>query len=96
MTLEYDFEATAMVLLSSSRTLRVIPTDHLERHVKECKESLNNATQFGAFIDPTAYREAQQSGKLEDSRLQLEIVEHLLAARKAMDTYEKEFPPQIR
>lgn len=75
-------------LQNIARQLALIPTAVLEQHVRESGASLRRADSLGAMLNPTAYRNALYSGEIQDARNQLEIVRHLLAARRAIDVRE--------
>jgi hypothetical protein len=76
-------------LRNIARQLAIFPTAEIERHVRQCQESLERAESIGPLLDPTAYLKAFEGGHLDDARRQLAIVKHLLAARKAIDEREK-------
>jgi hypothetical protein len=84
-----DRENIEFFLKSVCAGLGVLPTEDLERHVEECERSLSHVESFGCLMDPTAYLKDRDSGRIDDARLQLKIVKHLLAARKCLDEREE-------
>lgn len=82
-----DGEIQAL-LVSVSRLLTLIDTYDLQAHVEDCKRSLSRASSIGPLLDPTGYRNAMQTGQMEDAKHQLAIAESLLAARQAIDARE--------
>lgn len=77
------------LLRTTTATLAMIPTDRLEKYVREHDESLLRAKDIGPLIDPSAYLRSQADGSLNDALNQLTIVKHLLAARRAVDLRER-------
>ena len=70
------------------RTLALIPTGDLDKYVEAIRLQNFEFSNFGPILAPTAYRDAAQSGAIEDARIQLEITELLLEARKLIDDRE--------
>jgi hypothetical protein len=83
--LDIDTEVITMTLQGIARMLSVIPTEELEAHVKACRESLYNHTAFAPVLDPGAYLDNLRSGRIDSAKIQLELVEGFLQARRAMD-----------
>lgn len=83
----YDYEWTARAITAATTVLALISTEQLEQHVKDCQESLDGTT--GSIEMTLFWRE------MDMSRVQLELVRHLLAARRVVDEYEKQFPRDI-
>lgn len=81
-------EFITMLLRQAIQSLTFISTEDLEAHVRESRNSLNYTNSMGHILDPTGYRDALQSGQLEDARYQLEMVEHLLKVRQIVDERE--------
>jgi hypothetical protein len=84
-----DNDLATIVLRSAARTLAMLPTEQLARHVRDCEESLARAETIGCMFDPTACLNAANDGTLDDARLQWDIAKHLLAARRAIDKREQ-------
>lgn len=68
--------------------LALIPTEELEAHVRECRNSINRADNLGPILDPTGWMRSRHSGEFQDAKNQLAIAEALLVARKAIDQRE--------
>lgn len=86
--LELD-DTLTMVLRSVIQTLSYIMTEDLENHCNKAERQIMRADSMGAILDPTGYRDALQSGQIEDARYQLRMAQHLLAARKVLDERER-------
>lgn len=84
------------LLISVARTLALLDTNDLKRHVDECDKALNRLHSFGAILDPTAYRNSLQSGELEDAKHQLEITKGLLTAKEAIDKRENAIREHVK
>lgn len=81
-------ELVEPMLRSACTALAVIPLKDLEEHFEKCSKNLDMASSFGHFVDPTAWMKASTDGSFDDAEQQLEIVKHLLAARKAIEKRE--------
>lgn len=71
-----------------ARTLAMVPTQQLSDYVDKCHIDLSYADAVGPILEPTGYRDALQSGQLDDARNQLEIVDALLTVRMMIDKRE--------
>ncbi|MEO1290558.1 MAG: hypothetical protein AAFV93_22670 [Chloroflexota bacterium] len=65
--------------------LMLIDADELEQYQKAGERQFNNARDFGSILDPTAYRNAVQNGEMENQKLQIGIIKHLLETRKLIE-----------
>lgn len=81
-------EFIAMMLRQAVQALTFISTEDLEAHVRESRDSLRRADSMGHILDPTGYRNALQSGELENARYQLQMAEYLLKVRQIIDERE--------
>lgn len=77
-----------MVLQQAARMLAMIPTDDLERYVREGDGINSRHEAFAPVLDPGAYLDNMRTGKLEDAKNQGKIARALLEARKAIDVRE--------
>lgn len=81
-------EGVIALLQNVARQLALLPTAEIQKHADESAGNLSLAESIGCMFDPTSYLAAQRNGEMDDARHQLEIVRHLLAARKAIDKRE--------
>lgn len=77
------------ILVNAARMLILLDTNELEQYVQSMERQHSRASTIGAMLDPTAYREALDSGAKQDADNQLQIAKHLLDARKAIDKREQ-------
>ena len=86
--MDVNHEDMIAMLQNIVRMLALIPTEALEKHVEDNRSHLGSWDSIGSMIDPTAYRDALHSGRLEDAQNQLEITKYLLLARRSIDVRE--------
>lgn len=70
---------------SVAHVIAQLPLEELRAHVAACERSLERADSFGAILDPTGYRDALCSGRLDDAKDQITIARAILAAREAIE-----------
>lgn len=92
---EFETDDLKFMIVNIIRTIGLLPLDALETLVKETREAQRRFESFGWVTDPTRYRDMQQGGGMDQAKMELEIMEHILAIRKLGDAHDDNVRAQI-
>jgi hypothetical protein len=66
--------------------MHMIPIEDIEEYIKGVSANNNMYDAIGPILDPTDYRKNLHSGKRDNMRVELKIVEKMLEIRKLINT----------
>lgn len=81
MSEETERDMLQMFLLNIVQQVGLLDIEQLKQHISQARLSLSRADSIGPILDPTGWRNASQDGAFDRARIQVEILEHLLAIR---------------
>lgn len=82
-------------LRTIARELLLLEVEDLEASHKAGTRHINNIDGLGPILHPTEYRNALESGQIENAKLQNELVSHLLEARRVIEKFHPSVKLQI-
>lgn len=85
---ETEKKMLQMFLLGIVQQIGLLDVKQLKEHLSEARNSMSRVDSIGPILDPTGYRNSLQDGSFERARIQIEILDHLLAIRVLGATHD--------
>ncbi len=83
-----NHELIEVFLRNATLSLSALTTEDIEGYINAISRNNSLYDAMGPIVDPTEYRSALHSGRINSARVQLDIARKLLDIRRLMDTLE--------